>query len=57
MPKIRAGIINFTGYVGAELARLLCRHPQVKVVTVTGRTQPDRDLARSFLASQELVTG
>jgi N-acetyl-gamma-glutamyl-phosphate reductase len=38
MPKIRAGIINVTGYIGAELARLLCQHPQVKLVTVTGRS-------------------
>ncbi len=44
MPKIRAGIINVTGYIGAELARLLCQHPQVKLVTVTGRSAAGQKL-------------
>lgn len=48
MPKIRAGIINVTGYIGAELARLLCRHPQVKVVTVTGRSAAGQKLGNVF---------
>ncbi len=48
MPKIRAGIINATGYIGAELARLLCHHPQVKLVTVTGRSAVGRKLADVF---------
>jgi N-acetyl-gamma-glutamyl-phosphate reductase len=39
MPQIKAGIINVTGYVGAELARLLYQHPQVELVTVTGRSK------------------
>jgi len=34
---IRVGILNVTGYVGMELARLLCRHPQVKLISVTAR--------------------
>ena len=48
MPKIRAGIINVTGYIGAELARLLCQHPQVKLVTVTGRSAAGQKLADLF---------
>ena len=48
MPKIRAGIINVTGYIGAELARLLCQHPQVKLVTVTGRSAAGQKLADVF---------
>ena len=48
MPKIRAGIINVTGYIGAELARLLCRHPQVKLVTVTGRSAAGQKLSDIF---------
>ena len=48
MPKIRAGIINVTGYIGAELARLLCKHPQVKLVTVTGRSTAGQKLADVF---------
>ncbi len=48
MPKIRAGIINVTGYIGAELARLLCQHPQVKLVTVTGRSAVGQKLGDVF---------
>jgi N-acetyl-gamma-glutamyl-phosphate reductase len=48
MPKIRAGIINVTGYIGAELARLLCRHPQAKLITVTGRSAVGQKLGDVF---------
>jgi N-acetyl-gamma-glutamyl-phosphate reductase len=48
MPKIKACIINVTGYIGAELARLLCQHPQVKLVTVTGRSAAGQKLGDVF---------
>ena len=48
MPQIKAGVINVTGYVGAELARLLCQHPQVKLVTVTGRSAAGQKLGDVF---------
>jgi N-acetyl-gamma-glutamyl-phosphate reductase len=32
------GIINVTGYVGMELARLLHYHPQVELASITGRS-------------------
>ncbi|MDH4068119.1 MAG: N-acetyl-gamma-glutamyl-phosphate reductase [Dehalococcoidia bacterium] len=48
MPKIRAGIINVTGYIGAELARLLCQHPLVNLVTVTGRSAAGQKLGDVF---------
>jgi len=48
MPQIKAGIINVTGYIGAELARLLCQHPQVKLVTVTGRSAAGQKLGDVF---------
>ena len=38
--RIRVGIIGATGYVGAELIRLLGRHPDVEIVGLQGR---DRD--------------
>jgi N-acetyl-gamma-glutamyl-phosphate reductase len=44
----KAGIINVTGYAGAELARLLHQHPQVKLVSVTGRSQIGSKLADVF---------
>ena len=34
---IRVGIIGATGYVGAELIRLLSRHPAVEIVGLQGR--------------------
>ena len=45
---IRAGIINVTGYVGAELARLLGQHPGVQIVGVTGRSQAGKRLPEVF---------
>lgn len=38
MSKIRVGIINVTGYMGIDLARLLYQHPEVELVSVTGRS-------------------
>jgi N-acetyl-gamma-glutamyl-phosphate reductase len=35
--RIRVGIIGATGYVGAELIRLLARHPNVALVGLAGR--------------------
>src|SRR4030042_3875352 len=48
MPKIKAGIISVTGYIGAELVRLLHQHPQVKLVTVTGRSAAGQKLGDVF---------
>ena len=38
--RIRVGIVGATGYVGAELIRILSRHPSVEIVGLQGR---DRD--------------
>jgi N-acetyl-gamma-glutamyl-phosphate reductase len=46
--KIKAGIINVTGYAGVELARLLGRHPQVELVSVTGRSAAGKRLTEVF---------
>jgi len=35
--RVRVGIIGATGYVGAELVRLLARHPNVELVGLAGR--------------------
>jgi N-acetyl-gamma-glutamyl-phosphate reductase len=40
--RIRVGIIGATGYVGAELVRILARHPDVDLVGLQGRGR-DRD--------------
>ena len=57
MSRIRAGIINVTGYAGVELARLLSQHPEVKLTSVTGRSTAGKRLGDVFphLASLNLV--
>ena len=53
----RVGILNVTGYAGVELARLLCRHPEVKLASVTGRSAAGQSLGQVFphLASVDLT--
>ena len=45
---MKAGIINVTGYAGAELARILYRHPEVEVASVTGRSAAGQELGEVF---------
>ncbi len=48
MKKARIGIINVTGYVGIELARILCQHPGVELVSITGRSAAGQKLGQVF---------
>lgn len=48
MAKIKAGIINVTGYIGIELARLLYQHPQVELKSITGRSAAGQKLTELF---------
>jgi N-acetyl-gamma-glutamyl-phosphate reductase len=48
MGKVRAGIINVSGYAGVELARLLSQHPEVTLTSVTGRSTAGKKLAEVF---------
>lgn len=45
---IRIGVVNVTGYAGAELARLLYAHPQARLAAVTGRSEAGKRLADVF---------
>jgi len=45
---MRVGIINVTGYAGVELARILLRHPEVELVSVTGRSAAGQKLRDVF---------
>ncbi len=56
MPKIKAGIINVTGYIGAELARLLCQHPEIELTTVTGRSAAGQLLEDIFPSLSKIKT-
>lgn len=44
----KVGIINVTGYAGAELARILCSHPEARVTCVTGRSAAGKRLPEVF---------
>jgi N-acetyl-gamma-glutamyl-phosphate reductase len=44
----RVGIINVTGYAGSELARILHNHPEVDLVSVTGRSAAGKQLSEVF---------
>ena len=54
---VRVGIINVTGYAGAELARLLYNHPEAEIASVTGRSEAGKKLADVFphLAAYDLT--
>jgi len=57
MSQVKVGIINVTGYAGVELARLLYKHPKVKLCSITGRSAAGQKLAEVFphLADIELT--
>ena len=42
--RLRVGIVGATGYVGAELIRLLSRHPNVDIVGLAGRDRQDEPI-------------
>ena len=44
----KVGIINVTGYAGVELARILSRHPEVKLTSVTARSSAGQSLRQVF---------
>ena len=45
---MKVGIINVTGYAGAELARILQLHPEVEITSVTGRSAAGQRLGEVF---------
>jgi N-acetyl-gamma-glutamyl-phosphate reductase len=45
--RIRVGIVGATGYVGAELIRLLSRHPSVDIVALQGRDRDGEPIGRT----------
>jgi N-acetyl-gamma-glutamyl-phosphate reductase len=45
--RIQVGIIGATGYVGAELIRLLSRHPDVEIVGLQGRERDSEPIGAS----------
>ena len=45
---LTVGIIGASGYTGAELARILCNHPEVRLGVATSRQYAGRPLAEIF---------
>ncbi len=45
---MKVGIVNVTGYSGVELARILHRHPEAELVSVTGRSSAGQRLGDVF---------
>ena len=48
MEPVNVGVINVTGYIGVDLARLLHQHPGVNLVSVTGRSAAGQKLGEVF---------
>jgi N-acetyl-gamma-glutamyl-phosphate reductase len=57
MAEAAVGIVNVTGYIGVELARLLLEHPKVRLASVTGRSAAGKKLGEAFphLAGADLT--
>lgn len=45
---VKVAVVGASGYSGAELLRLLLRHPNVELVAVTSRTLAGKALSREF---------
>ncbi|MEW6447939.1 MAG: N-acetyl-gamma-glutamyl-phosphate reductase [Bacillota bacterium] len=45
---IKVGIVGASGYTGAELVRLLTRHPEVEVTVLTSRSYEGKEMAAVF---------
>ncbi len=46
--RLRIGILGASGYTGAELVRLLARHPETEIRTLTADRQAGKPLAEVF---------
>lgn len=45
---VRVGVVGGTGYTGAELLRLLVRHPEVSLTAITSRGEAGEPVAEHF---------
>lgn len=48
MSKIKAAIVGASGYTGAELVRLLVRHPEVKIAVLTADRKAGQSMGEVF---------
>ncbi|MDD5758226.1 MAG: N-acetyl-gamma-glutamyl-phosphate reductase [Desulfobulbaceae bacterium] len=52
---IRVGIVGASGYTGVELARLLCRHPKVRLTVATSRQHAGKLMSEVYPSLRGLV--
>ena len=52
---LKVAIVGASGYTGLELARLLCRHPEVRISCVTSRQSAGQPLSAVFPSLRGLV--
>lgn len=45
---VRVGIIGASGYAGAELARIICNHPEIELTVATSRQYEGQPLSEVF---------
>ena len=48
MNSVKVAILNVTGYAGISLAKILEKHPNVKIASVTGRSDVGKQLSEIF---------
>lgn len=53
---IKVGIVGGTGYTGVELLRLLARHPEVELTTITSRAEAGSAVADMFPSLRGQIT-
>ena len=46
--RLRAAILGASGYTGAELVRLLARHPRVDIAVLTAERHAHQSVAETF---------
>ena len=52
---LNVGIIGASGYTGAELARILCNHPEVQITAATSRQYAGHPLSEIFPSLRKRV--
>ncbi|MBM3132733.1 MAG: N-acetyl-gamma-glutamyl-phosphate reductase, partial [Chloroflexi bacterium] len=57
MKRVNVGIMNVTGYIGIDLARILVQHPGVQLTSVTGRSGAGQKLGDIFPHMADFALG
>jgi len=52
--KAKIGVLGASGYTGAELLRLLIRHPRVEIALLTASAAPGSTCGKSFRNSRPM---